>query len=110
MPPCPVNSAALPVALLSADGVATIMTSGVDAFARGDGVTITPPGPTLGEVGRTADGNISIEIPGGATYDIQYSLDLVNWETIAVDATGSFVDDDAGRTAGDGGYYRGLVK
>jgi hypothetical protein len=63
--------------------------------------------PALSRVSRTA-GGVAIGVPDGQTYDIQYSQDLVTWETIANGATGSYEDTDGARTGGAAGYYRGL--
>ena len=63
--------------------------------------------PALSGVSRTADG-VTISVPDGETYDIQYSTDLIDWETIAPGTTGTYEDTDAGRTGGGTGFYRGI--
>ena len=70
-----------------------------------------PPaeGGEITDVSRTAAG-VSLSLPDGTTYDIQYSTDLENWSNVATDVTGSYEDTDAGRTGNPTGYYRGVVK
>ncbi len=63
--------------------------------------------PPLTSVNRTASG-VSISVPDGQAYDIQYSTDLIKWETVALGASGSYEDTDATRTGGASGYYRGV--
>ncbi|MDB4468172.1 LamG domain-containing protein, partial [Verrucomicrobiales bacterium] len=63
--------------------------------------------PPLTSVNRTASG-VAISVPDGETYDIQYSTDLIEWESIAPGTTGAYEDTDAGRTGGASGYYRGI--
>ncbi len=60
-------------------------------------------------VSRSAAG-VSLALPEGTTYDIEYSLDLINWDSIASDVTGSYDDTDATRAAAANGFYRGVVK
>lgn len=64
--------------------------------------------PEITGVSRSADG-ILLTFSEGITYDIEYSIDLVTWETIASDVSGSFEDDDPRAKAGIG-FYRGVVK
>ncbi|MFT5402933.1 MAG: hypothetical protein ACI9DF_001764 [Verrucomicrobiales bacterium] len=64
----------------------------------------------LGTVGRAANGNVTINIVAGQTYDIEYSQDLVTWETIATGISGTYEDSDAGRIGGAEGYYRGVAQ
>ncbi|MEM7384404.1 MAG: LamG domain-containing protein [Verrucomicrobiota bacterium] len=65
--------------------------------------------PIITSVDRTAEG-IALQLPEGTTYDVEYSVDLITWEPIATDVTGTFVDSDAVRAGQAGGYYRGRVK
>ena len=65
--------------------------------------------PEITGVSISAEG-VALQLPAGTTYDIEYSADLVTWEVIASDVTGSYADGDAGRTGGETGYYRGVVK
>ena len=74
-----------------------------------------PPDPGVGRapeitgVSTTAAG-VSLSLPDGTTYDIEYSTDLENWSNVATDVTGSYDDTDAGRTGNPAGFYRGVVK
>ena len=66
-------------------------------------------------VGSGADGSISVSLAGGgadASYDLQYSEDLRNWEVIAPDLAGesAFQETDAARLAKDAGFYRAVAK
>jgi hypothetical protein len=63
---------------------------------------------TLQDVGITANGVFGITIPDGATADIEYSTDLVNWEAIAPGVTGAVEETDSGRIAAPAGFYRGV--
>ena len=74
----------------------------------GEGSSGVPP-VRLGDIDwiQVTESGIELSLPEGATVDIQYSPDLVNWEVIADGATGSFIDDDAGRRANPAGFYRG---
>ncbi len=60
-------------------------------------------------VSRSAVG-VSLVLPEGTTYDIEYSLDLINWDLIAYDVTGSYDDTDVTRAAAANGFYRGILK
>ncbi len=64
---------------------------------------------TISQVSATADG-IAFSFPEGATYDVEFSTDLVNWTVIASDVTGVYEDSDAGRAGAAGGFYRGVLK
>lgn len=76
--------------------------------AAGNLDVVTSDGlPPLTSVNRTASG-VAISVPDGETYDIQYSTDLIEWESIAPGTTGAYEDTDAGRTGGASGYYRGI--
>ncbi|MDA7614403.1 choice-of-anchor D domain-containing protein, partial [Verrucomicrobiales bacterium] len=70
-----------------------------------------PPaeGGEITDVSRTAAG-VSLSLPDGTTFDIEYSTDLENWSNVATDVTGSYEDTDAGRTGNPAGFYRGVVK
>jgi len=52
----------------------------------------------------------ALQIPTGATYDIQFSADLISWDTIAEGITGSYTDQDAARVRLEEGHYRGALK
>jgi hypothetical protein len=53
---------------------------------------------------------LSLTLPDGVTFDVEYSTDLENWTVIASDVTGTFEDSDAGRNAEPGGFYRAIAK
>ncbi len=92
---------------LSAEEVAQVMAG--DFFPGGDGGGGGGDDPLpefLGSVFISAGGGVSIDIPAGATVDIEYSTDLINWETIATGATGTYEDSDAARAALGAGFYR----
>ncbi len=56
---------------------------------------------------RGDDGALNLSWPADTEVMIQYSPDLVSWETLAQGETsGSFTDRDAGRTGAASGYYR----
>ncbi|MEM7384593.1 MAG: hypothetical protein AAF514_06575, partial [Verrucomicrobiota bacterium] len=62
-------------------------------------------------VARSADGSsVTMDLPAGSTFDIQYSVDLINWTDIATDITDTFEDSDAARTALPEGFYRAVKK
>ena len=67
------------------------------------------PVPEFGGINFTGDG-LSLELPAGTAFDIEFSADLVNWSVIASDVTGTYSDADAARIGGQQGYYRGVVK
>ena len=77
----------------------------LDGFGGGAG----EGAPEITGVSRSAAG-VSLSFPEGTTYDIEYSADLIAWETIASDVTGSYEDTDAARAAGSNGFYRGIAK
>ena len=92
------------------DAAVSQLASGTSANALGGEPPPPPPaGPNIGPVMKTAAG-VSFSLPEGATYDLQYSTDLVNWAVIAGDVTGVFEDTDAGRAAAKEGFYRGVLK
>ena len=91
---------------LSAEDIAGLVSS---PFPTGGGIGGGEPAP-LGTVSFSADGNLSFEVPDGATYDIEFSEDLVMWEVIAADQTGPFEESDAARAGLGAGFYRGVQK
>ena len=95
------------VALADDAILADFQESGADFGRDGGGA----PG-TLAEIsGITAGADgVSLQLPAGVTADIEFSTDLVNWESIATGISDSFDDNDAGRTGGDAGYYRAVRK
>ncbi|MEM7385415.1 MAG: LamG-like jellyroll fold domain-containing protein, partial [Verrucomicrobiota bacterium] len=94
---------------LSADEATEVYRRGINGESLlGDG-----DGDEAGEitsVSRGADGSVSIELPPGGNYEIQYSVDLINWTDIATGISGSFEDSDAARTALPEGFYRAVLK
>lgn len=58
---------------------------------------------------KTSEG-VALKLPEGTTYQIEYSVDLITWEQIAADVTGSHVDTDPTRASAALGYYRGVVE
>lgn len=58
---------------------------------------------------KTAEG-VALQLPEGTTYDIDHTVDLITWDPIAENVTGSYVDTDADRIGAAKGYYRGVVK
>ena len=91
---------------LTAEAIADLVSS---PFPAGGGDSGAEPGP-FGTVSFSADGNISFEVPEGAIYDIEFSEDLIMWEVIAADQTGSFEESDAARAGLGAGFYRGVQK
>lgn len=87
---------------LTAENIALLSSSpfGVDPGGGGDEL------PALTEVSRTADGVFNLTLPDGVSADIQFSVDLQNWEVIANDASGVFMDTDATRNGEPAAYYR----
>ncbi len=73
-----------------------------------DGMTIVDV-PEIIAVSRSATG-VSLTLPAGTTFDIEYSADLITWVSVATDVTGSYEDTDAGRAGAASGFYRGVVK
>ena len=65
--------------------------------------------PEITSVSRSAT-TVSLTLPEGATYDIEYSADLITWEPVASDVTGNYQDTEAARTNATSGYYRGVLK
>ena len=60
-------------------------------------------------VSRSTSG-LSLAFPEGASYDIEYSVDLITWDTIATNVAGAYEDTDAARAGASNGFYRGVVK
>lgn len=60
----------------------------------------------LENVGLNDDGAFTMTIPDGQTANVEYSTDLINWEVIATDASGTVVETDPDRLAAPEGYYR----
>ena len=60
----------------------------------------------LENVGLDADGAFGVSLPDGVTADIEYSIDLIEWEVVAPGVTGSINETDAARLAAPSGYYR----
>ena len=58
---------------------------------------------------KTAEG-VALQLPEDTTYDIDHTVDLITWDPIAENVTGSYVDTDADRIGAAKGYYRGVVK
>ena len=50
---------------------------------------------------------VSVQIPNGVVYDIEYSQDLVSWDVIARAEERSSSDTDTSRLERRKGYYRG---
>ena len=69
-----------------------------------------PPGreplPPLMSVGIDADGAFGLTLPAGVTADVEYSTDLIMWETIANGISGAYSDPDATRAGNPAGFYR----
>ncbi len=92
---------------LSVDEVAEVYARGQNGESLGSGSGPGPDGlPPITNVGVDGDGNVSFNVPDGVTADIQYSVDLLEWETIANGITGPYNDTDATRRARPAGFYR----
>lgn len=91
---------------LSAEDIAGLVSS---PFPMGGETGGGDPAP-LGTVTFSADGNFSFDVPDGATYDIEFSEDLIMWEVIAAEQTGPFEEFDAARAGLGAGFYRGVQK
>ncbi len=61
------------------------------------------------EVQRTANNVLQFTLPAGINASIQYSRDLLTWETILTGVSGMIEDSDALRNAETSGYYRAQV-
>lgn len=68
----------------------------------GSGTTPGDLGPL--SAGLNADGMFSITIPDGVTADIEFSIDLIDWEIFATGVSGTV--EDADPFAARAGYYR----
>lgn len=94
---------------LDAGEVGEVYQRGLDGLPLAPPVTLPPPPAfDIGSVFISEGGNVAFNLPDGVTADIEYSIDLINWEVIASDVTGSFEDTDDGRAAVDVGYYRAV--
>ena len=70
----------------------------------GDPVVMPPVGEDLSAlsgVGKSASG-FGLTLPDGLTGDIEYSIDLIDWQS------GAYEDSDAGRLTAPSGYYRAV--
>lgn len=113
--PAPEESASIALGEApNTEGTDTVFTTSLDrlyAFA----ITATPqagdPSPgrpfVLENVGLNAAGALRVDIPAGVTADIEYSTDLIEWETIATGVMGTVEETDPVRLAAPEGYYRG---
>jgi hypothetical protein len=91
------------LALTEADVVALATGAAVPAPST-DPVEPTPLAP-IASISFDADGNVLLSIPEGETAVIEFSTDLLNWETIGT-TTGPFQDNDADGNTSPSGYYR----
>lgn len=87
------------------DSLARVYAFAITSSPGGD----PPPKVEITAISKTAEG-VALQIPAGATYDIQYSADLISWDTIAEGITGSYTDQDAARVGLKAGHYRGVLK
>ncbi len=94
---------------ITAEEVAFLQANPGDALDPGAGNGGGGEAPAITGLSKTAEG-VALQLPEGTTYDIEYSADLVTWDTIATEVTGSYVDADAARIGAATGYYRGVVK
>ena len=79
--------------------------AGRAALIPGGGTTDPRPAPLM-DVGFNADGAFSATLPDGVTGDVEYSVDLIEWEVIAPGASGTVTETDADRAAAPVGFYR----
>ena len=95
---------------LSEAEVTDVYNRGLNGQSLGGGETPVEPGALSGltDIGFDGNGNFSLSVPTGETLDIQYSQDMIDWETIATGITGPYVDTDPTRNARPEGYYRGV--
>ncbi len=91
---------------LSADEVTDVYNRGLNGQALTGPVEGPGPHLILTNVGIQASGAFGITIPNGATADIEYSTDLLNWEVIATGVSGAIEETDADRLAAPAGFYR----
>ncbi len=59
-----------------------------------------------GATGAVRDGRMEITLPAGKVFQLQYSTDLEEWNTIANEVRGRWIESDSVRMALDQGYYR----
>ena len=90
---------------LAADDVRFLQANPGESLESGG--TEAPAGITI--LSKTAEG-VALQLPEGTTYDIDHSVNLITWDPVAENVTGSYVDTDAERTSAAHGYYRGVVK
>lgn len=90
----------------------TNMLALVGSGAVGDGGGNPDPGllPPLENVGDNADGIFGFTIPNNLAVDIEYSTDLLRWETIAADVSGTLEETDPDRSNAPSGYYRAIQR
>lgn len=112
----PVSENSSSVAWGEAPNTAEAGTVCTDSLARLYGFAITSgsgdvqlPVDVIWGISKTSEG-VALQIPTGATYDIQFSADLISWDTIAEGITGSYTDQDAARVRLEEGHYRGALK
>ena len=92
---------------LSADEVADVYNRGLNGQALTSGGPIKHgPLPTLTNVEIQASGAFGITVPDGVTADIEYSIDLIDWDIIATGITSAIEETDADRIAAPAGFYR----
>jgi hypothetical protein len=95
---------------LSADEVTAVYTRGLSGISlKPSSAGAGDPGgplPAITKVGIQASGAFGINLPDGLTADIEYSTDLITWETIATGITGDVEETDATRRAATAGFYR----
>ena len=97
---------------LSGDELLSLFEGRETPLTLDPGGIVNPPGPLppLGDVTLGENGGIRFTLPAGLTGDIEYSLDLIEWEVIASDVSGVFEETDPGRIAEPEGYYRAAVR
>ena len=66
--------------------------------------------PPLENVGDNTDGIFGFTIPNNLAVDIEYSTDLLRWETIAADVSGTLEETDPDRSNAPSGYYRAIQR
>ncbi len=66
--------------------------------------------PSLEDVGDNANGIFGFTVPNNLTVDIDYSTDLIQWETIATDVGGALEETDPARNNAPSGYYRAVQR
>ncbi len=94
---------------LSAEEVETVYQRGLAGLSL-VAMAPHPDGtPEITGITKSAEG-VALQLPAGAVYDIEYSLDLVTWATIATGVAGSYTDADVDRISNPSGYYRGILQ